>query len=147
LIKEIFTYEPHNLSTNIDTVLRYLNRVLKRHAIVFLISDCNDTGFEKSLRLTSKKHDLTVLRISDPAEETLPDVGLTRLRDPETGQTFVINTSNRMLRAKWRDLRKKEETHFADLLKSAGIDCVELVTDKPVMEPLAKLFQRRRKRL
>jgi uncharacterized protein (DUF58 family) len=147
LIKEIFTYEPQNLSTNIDEVLRYLNRVVKRHAIVFLISDCNDTGFEKSLRLTSKKHDLTVLRISDPAEEKLPDVGLVRLRDPETGQVVVMNTSNRVLRAKWDQHRQEKENLFTELLKSAGVDCVELVTDQPVMEPLARLFQKRRRRL
>lgn len=146
-MKEIFTYEPQDLSTNIDEVLSYLNRVVKRHAIVFLISDCNDIGFEKSLRLTAKKHDLTILRISDPAEEELPNVGLVRLRDPETGQSFVINTSNRSLRNKWREYRLEQAAILADLLKSAGVDCVELSTDKPVMEPLTRLFHKRSRRL
>ena len=100
LIKEIFTYEPQQLTTHIDGALSYLNRVVKRHAIVFLISDCMDSGFESSFRLTAKKHDLTVIRICDPAEDELPNLGLMTLRDPETGQIALINTRSQALREK-----------------------------------------------
>ena len=147
LIKEIFTYEPEDLSTNIDAVFTYLNRVAKRHAIVFLISDCADTGFEKSLRLTARKHDLTVIHVSDPAEEALPDVGLVSLRDPETGHMVLLNTRDRRLRERWRAYREEQEAYLSDLLKRAGVDLVRLSTDGPVIEPLARLFDTRRKRL
>ena len=147
LIKEIFTYEPEDLSTNIDAVFTYLNRVAKRHAIVFLISDCADTGFEKSLRLTARKHDLTVIHVSDPAEEALPDVGLVSLRDPETGHMVLLNTRERRLRERWRAYREEQEAYLSDLLKRAGVDLVRLSTDGPVIEPLARLFDTRRKRL
>ena len=146
LIKEIFTYEPQDLSTNLDAVLNYLNRVVKRHAIVFLISDCVDTGFEKSLRLTAKKHDLSVIRVSDPAEEHLPDVGLATLQDPETGQVVLINTRSRGLRARWSNYRKEQTAYLSDLLRKAGVDLVELWTDGPVVKPLTSLFEKRSKR-
>jgi len=147
LIKEIFTYEPRVLTTDVDAVLSYLNRVTKRHAIVFLISDCMDSGFDKSLRLTAKKHDLTVIRVSDPAEEKLPDLGLITFRDPESGEVAVINTRSRALQGKWRDYRTTQRGYMDDLLGRAGADLVDLSTDGPVVEPLARLFEMKRKRL
>jgi len=147
LIKEVFTYQPQDLTTNIETVLTYLNRVVKRHAIVFLISDCMDTGFERPLRLTAKKHDLTVIRVTDPAEQELPDVGLMNIRDPETGQVALINSKNRGLRERWRNYRREQTTYLSDMLKRAGVDLVELSTDAPVMEPLTRLFDTRRRRM
>jgi uncharacterized protein (DUF58 family) len=147
LIKEIFTYEPQDLTTDLDAVLTYLNRVAKRHAIVFLISDCMDTGFEKSLRLAARKHDLIVIRVYDPAEEELPDVGLVTLRDPETGQAALINTRSKTLRERWRSYRREQTASLSELLKRAGVDLVELSTDGPVVEPLTRLFDARRRRL
>lgn len=146
LIKEIFTYEPHDLTTNIDSALTFLNRVVKRHSIVFLISDCMDTGFEKSLRLTAKKHDLTVIQLRDPSEEVLPDVGLVTLKDPETGHVVLVNTRSKKLREKWHDERKAQAAYLSGLVKKADVDLVELSTNGPVVEPLARLFDARRKR-
>ncbi len=146
LIKEIFTYEPENLRTGIEDALDYLNRVVKRHAIVFLISDCMDTGFERSLRLTAKKHDLTVIRIVDPAEEELPRVGLIRLQDPETGEIAFVNSSSKKFRQKWREYREESESGLDRLLRKAGVDQVLLSTDGPLVEPLISLFEKRRKR-
>jgi len=146
LIKEIFTYEPQDLSTNIDAVLTYLNRVAKRHTILFLISDCMDTGFEKSLKLTAKKHDLTVIRVTDPAEEILPEVGMIALKDPETGETALINSNSKRLRERWRAYRKERTDYLRDLFRRAGIDHVDLVTNGPVVEPLTRLFEMRRRR-
>jgi uncharacterized protein (DUF58 family) len=147
LIKEIFTYEPQNRMTNLDAVFTYLNRVAKRHSIVFLISDCMDSGFERSLRLTAKKHDLTVIRVSDPAEEKLPDLGLMTLQDPETGRISLVNTRNKKLQEVCRNYHREQKGFLSDLLTKAGVDLVELYTDGPVVEPLTRLFENRRKRL
>ena len=146
LIKEIFTYQSQKLDTNIDVVFTYLNRVVRRHAIVFLISDCMDTGFEKSLRLTAKRHELTVIKISDPTEEELPDVGLATFRDPETGQVALINTRSRALREKWHACREKQRSHLRDILAGAGVDLVDLSTGGPVAEPLMRLFAQKKRR-
>jgi len=146
LIKEIFTYEPRDMHTNIDGVLTYLNRVAKRHSILFLISDCLDSGYERSLRMTAKKHDLTVIQLEDPAEEILPEVGLAAFRDPETGETALLDTRSRRLRESWRAYRQEQREYLADLFKRAGVDHVELSTDGPVVEPLIRLFDMRRRR-
>jgi uncharacterized protein (DUF58 family) len=106
-----------------------------------------DDGYEKSLRLTAKKHDLIVIRVSDPAEEALPHVGLVTIRDPETGQVALINTNSKGLRQGWRRYQQERVTCLADLLKKAGVDLVELSTNGPVVEPLTRLFETRRKRL
>ncbi|MDY6970783.1 MAG: DUF58 domain-containing protein [Thermodesulfobacteriota bacterium] len=146
LIKEIFTYNPDDLTTNIDSVLSYLNKVVKRHAIVFLISDCMDTGFERSLRLTARKHDLTIIKVADPAEEELPDVGLITVRDPETGQVALINTRNRGLKMRWQAYRKEHAAYLSAITAKAGIELVELSTDGSVIESLTSLFEKRTKR-
>jgi len=146
LIKEIFTYEAEKLTTNIDGALTYLNRIVKRHAIVFLISDCIDTGFDRSLSLSAKKHDLTVLRICDPAEDELPDLGLMTLRDPETGRLITVNTRSKALRQKWSDNQRQHTAQLAALLRKAGVDLVPIYTNGSVVEPLTRLFDRRRKK-
>lgn len=147
LIKEVFTYQPRNARTDLDASFSYLNRVVKRHAIVFLISDCQDVGFEKSLRLTAKKHELSVIRISDPAEDELPDLGLVTLRDPETGEVSLVNTGSRDLRERWRRHRKSQAATLAGILKKAGVDLVDLSTNGPVVEPLLRLFEGRKRRI
>jgi len=146
LIKEIFTYEPENLTTDIDAALNYLNRIVKRHAIVFLISDCMDTGFDRSLNLSAKKHDLTVLRICDPAEAELPDLGLMTLQDPETGRLVTVNTRSKALRQRWSDYQRQHTAQLAALLGKAGVDLVPIYTNGSVVEPLTRLFDRRRKK-
>ena len=147
LIKEIFTYEPQQLTTNIDVVLNYLNRVVKRQAIVFLISDCMDTGFDRSIKLTAKKHDLTVIRICDPAEDNLPNLGLMTLQDPETGQVALINTRSKALREKWRNYQTQHTAQLSALFKKAGVDMEKVYTNRSAVDPLTRLFNRRRKRI
>ena len=147
LIKEIFTYEPQQLTTNIDGVLSYLNRVVKRQAIVFLISDCLDTGFDRSIRLTAKKHDLTVIRICDPAETELPNIGLITMQDPETGQVSLINTRSKSLREKWHHHYRQHKAQIDELFQKAGIDVEDVYTDRSAVEPLTRLFERRRRRI
>jgi uncharacterized protein (DUF58 family) len=146
LIKEIFTYEPQQLTTNIDEVLGYLNRVIKRQAIVFLISDCMDEGFDKSVKLTAKKHDLTVIRICDPAEDDLPQAGLMTLQDPETGKIALINTRSKALREKWHNYQKEHTDRLLELFKKAGVDMEQVYTNRSAAEPLTRLFDRRRQR-
>jgi uncharacterized protein (DUF58 family) len=147
LIKEIFTYEPARRGTNIEAALSYLNRVVKRHAIVFLISDCMDDRFDKSLGLTARKHDLTILRISDSAEIELPDAGLIRMTDPETGESAIINTSSRLVRNRWLQEKAQHDAWLKTITAINGVDMVELRTDRDVMEPLSRLFLNRRKRI
>jgi uncharacterized protein (DUF58 family) len=141
LIKEVFTYQPRNARTDLDASFSYLNRVVKRHAIVFLISDCQDVGFEKSLRLTAKKHELSVIRISDPAEDDLPNRTVT-LRDPKPRGQNTTAGSGALAPAS-----AVEAATLAGMLKKAGVDLVDLSTNGPVVEPLLRLFEGRKRRI
>ena len=146
IIKEIFTYEPGNKATSIDKALDFLNRAVKRHAIVFLLSDCQDEGYEKSMRLAARKHDLTVIRIFDKAEETLPDAGLITLRDPETGRIARVNTSSSRVRKFFDEGQREKREILRKTLAGMDVDLVEVETAGPVVEPLMRLFDRRRTR-
>jgi uncharacterized protein (DUF58 family) len=146
LIKEIFTFEPEDLGTNIKGVLDHLNRVVKRHAIVFLISDCMDADFDTPLTIAARKHELTVIRISDPSEKDLPDAGLAYLRDPETNQVVLMNFRNKNLREKWRAHQIAQHAYLNGLLSRAGVDLVDIKTNGSVSEPLIRLFEKRRMR-
>ncbi|MFH0976897.1 MAG: DUF58 domain-containing protein [Spirochaetota bacterium] len=141
LIKEIFTYEPQGKGTDINEALTFLNTAAKRHSIVFLLSDCLDEGFEKPLRMAAKKHQLTVIRLTDPAETALPDAGLVSFCDPETGENIVINTSQKAVRQLWMEHVYRERRKLSETLNRAGVDLVDIYTDKDVVKPLMKLFE------
>ncbi len=147
IIREIFTFMPGNSSTDINAALEFLNTAVKRHAYVFLLSDCLDKGFEKSLRLTAKKHDLTVIRISDPAEDSLPDAGYITFKDPETGERCVVNTGSTAVRKRFGEFRSDQREGLRKMLAGLNVDLVDIRVDGPVVEPLMHLFDRRRKRL
>ena len=101
------------------------------------------TGGEKYF---SAGFDLTIIRISDPAEEELPDVGMACLRDPETDQMALIDTGSGVLKERWRRFREEQRSGLSDLLNRSGVDLVDITTDGSVSEPLVHLFEKRRRR-
>jgi len=106
-----------------------------------------DTGFDRSVRLTAKKHDLTVIRICDPAEDELPNLGLMTLQDPETGQVALINTRSKSLREKWRNYQQQHTARLSELFKKAGVDMEKVYTNRSAVDPLTRLFNRRSQRI
>ena len=91
-------HEPVGKGTDIGGALEYLNRLLPHHAIIFVISDFIDPGIERPLKLLAQRHDVVVVPLEDPVEWTLPDIGLARFVDPETGQVVSVDTSDRRVR-------------------------------------------------
>jgi len=150
MIKEIFTYTPSSQLTNIGTALEFLNKVVKRHSICFLISDFmtlyGDIDFERPLRLAGKKHDLTVVRVTDPAEKILPNVGLVRLQDPETGEIIAVNTSDKSVRNRWEKMMTNYETSLLKTFIQSNSEMIEVSTADSVIEPITAYFRRRERR-
>ena len=150
LIRDIFSHEPQSAATNLSAPLDHLNKLVRRHAVVFLISDFMVPEFDRktqtSMFLASRKHDLTAIRIQDPAERILPNVGLVWMRDPETGQALAIDTSNKGVRARWEEDVVRRDAELKALLTKSGVDMVDLSTGGSVVQPLTEFFRRREAR-
>src|SRR5262245_26108117 len=103
LIRDVLFFQPEHRGTSLREALDYLNRVQHRRAIVFLLSDFLDTGYERLLKRTGRRHDLVAVRITDPREEDLPPVGLLSVEDAETGRAVLADTSRRAARAAYAE--------------------------------------------
>lgn len=130
--------------TDLAEALRFLNGVQKRRAVVFLVSDFLGRGdCEKMLRATAHHHDMVCVSVSDPAESTLPDVGLVELEDPETGELVLVDTSSAAVRRHFSATAEAETEELKRFLAKTGIDTLTLSTDRPYIDDVRALFKRR----
>lgn len=147
LISELFTHRAEGRGTRLEAGLTYLTRLVKRRAVVFLISDFQDQGYERALRIVARKHDLVPVVVSDPLESALPPVGLLALEDPETGESFVVDTSNRATREALQRVLQAQRQNRNKVFKQMELDHVELGTADDHGLALARFFQKRARRL
>lgn len=146
VIQEILTHEPKHRGTDLNAGLNYLNKMIKRKAIAFLISDFLAEDFEKSLRLSHQRHDLIAVPIFDPRERELPPVGFIEMCDPETGTLLVVDTLNAKVRAHFQETRRNDEARLHALFRRIGIDELWIQAGASYLIPLVLLFQKRGKR-
>lgn len=147
VVRELLAYEPVHHKTSIETAVKYLNNVLTKKSVVFLISDFFDQGYERSLRVANQRHDLVALPISDPRESELPDVGILQMLDPESGEVFWIDTSLKQVREAYKKLSKDFVEARNRVFLRNRIEFVDIHTDKPYDVPLVRFFRQRAKRL
>lgn len=147
LIREMLYFEPKRRGTDISVAFDYLNKVVSRKAVVFVISDFMSPDFVKPLTVTSKRHDLVAMPVIDPGEETLPDVGILTLEDAETGRQIEINTSSRGVGAAFSALEDRRHEELERIFRQRRIDVVPLRTDRDYLMPLRAFFEKRERRL
>lgn len=147
IIREILFYKPRNPKTDIEKTLKFLNEVVKRKAVVFLISDFIGENYEKILNITNKKHDLIPINIQDPREKKLPDVGLIELEDSETGEKMLINTSDKSFRSKYEKLIAEEDEKRNRIFRKIGADSIDIWSDRSYIKPLYAFFKMRSRRI
>lgn len=147
VIKNVLEHQPVSKKTDIAGALNYLNRVVRRKSVVFLVSDFIADSYEKPLRVTSKKHDIIPISITDPRELALPGAGLVELQDAESGETLFIDTSDSSFRKGYSLLAEKRLRDRFDLFKAIGIDYIDIRTDTPYIDPIMRFFRMREKRL
>ena len=147
VIRELLSFEPKAGGTDLAGALEFLNKVLKRKAVIFLVSDFIDAGFERDLALTRSRHDLIPVRVSDPREGSLPDVGLIELEDAETGERVLVDTRRRKIRDAFAATGRGEQESFSSMLRSMGVESLEVSTDAPYMKDLLGFFRRRERRI
>lgn len=147
VIRELLYTVPKGSKTSIKVALDYLLKVAKRKCVVFLISDFLDDSYLRSLKIANKKHDLITIQLLDPVELELPDMGLLKVEDPETGETFWIDTSSQK---SMKQLRKEigiKQSNFRKEIKKSGIDLISISTDEDFVDPLMSFFKSRENRI
>lgn len=143
LIRELYTTSPTGTKTSISEALSYVNRLLNRKSIIVLASDFQDQDFEKQHRITARKHDLVNLIINDTLEEQLPDVGVVPLRDPESGEQIVVDTSSKTFRAAYREKIQERKQQIKTYLVRNKMDSIDVYTNQSYIRPLINFFKRR----
>jgi len=146
IIRELIEFEPQGRGTDIRQALRYCTNVVKKRSIAFLISDFLADNFEDALKVANRKHDLVAIRIHDRREHELPDIGLVRILDPESGTLQWVNTSNRRVREAYRHNAAVHEARLRDLFKRSGVDTAHIATGDNYTKPLMNLFRKREMR-
>ena len=146
VLREVLTAEPRGRRTRIAVALEFLQRVVPKRAVVFLVSDFQDEGFEPTLRVVSQKHDLVAVSISDPREGQLPDAGLLAVEDPETGEVAVIDAGSSRVRRAYAEFEACNRTALREAMLRSGVDLLELSTGEPYERPLVNFFHERARR-
>lgn len=143
LIRELLYCQPIGRGTNLRAGLEHLNRTASRRSVVFLISDFQDSDYEKILRVTRRKHDVIPLVISDQRELELPNVGLLRLRDAESGKLVLIDSSSRRHRKAYESMMQAKSDLRDAMLKKLRLQPIRITTGEDYVEPLKRFFHRR----
>ena len=143
IIRELLEFKPANNGTDIAESLRYLTNAIKKRCTAFLISDFRDVGYAKSLQIANNKHDIVALHVHDRRERILPNIGLIRVRDNESGKEKWVDTSLRRVREEYALKWNSHKDMMSEIFRKAGVDTVELETGSDYVQPLIKLFKRR----
>ncbi|NCO33045.1 MAG: hypothetical protein AUJ92_04570 [Armatimonadetes bacterium CG2_30_59_28] len=147
VIRDLLEFSPEETRTNIAGALEYLNRVVRRHAVVFLVSDFSATGFEKDLRVSHRRHDVIALTIQDPAERSLPELNcFIEWEDAETGEVFVADTADPEVRQRFDINVGTRERERQRLFRSMHVDYIDITTGQSYLEPLVRFFRERARR-
>src|SRR6185437_15784105 len=147
LIRDILAFEPVSRGTDIAGATEYLNKMLSHKAIIFLVSDFLGGDIEHPLKLLAQRHDVVAVTVEDPSERLLPDIGLVRLVDPETGVTLDVDTSDPDVRQQFDVQVTREAADRLHLLRRLSIDEVPVTTASGIMDPLLRFFRQREMRI
>ena len=149
IIREMLQFEPESKETNISEALRFLTNAIKKRCTAFLLSDLMDLDandyprFEEAVKIAVNNHDLAAIQIYDHRETVLPNVGMVRMADAETGKEQWIDTSNRKVRDTYARWYREGQERIKELLVKYRVDYVRIATDQDYVQPLIRLFNSR----
>ena len=146
LIRDLLVFEPEGRGTELGAALEYTGKMLSHKAIIFVVSDFQAENLEQPLKLLAQRHDVVAVTVDDPSEQVLPDIGLARFVDPETGETLNVDTSDPDVRARFTEAVTAELDARRRLLRRLAIDEIPVRTDAGVVDPLIKFFRTRETR-
>tara|TARA_Y100000385_G_scaffold290256_1_gene362670 strand:+ start:6703 stop:7566 length:864 start_codon:yes stop_codon:yes gene_type:complete len=143
IIRELLELNPISKGTNLSEALKFLSSVVKKRSIVFILSDFQSDNYDNNLKIASNKHDLTAIRMIDPSEKKLPNMGLVQMENPETGSINWIDTSSKMVRHKYMEAYQEFANNFKNSCRQSGTDSIDLRIDLPYTKKLLEFFKRR----
>ena len=146
VIREILAFQPGRAGTDIAGALETLANLLRRRAVVFLISDFIDRGYQRQMKVMGSRHDLIALSLADPIEFRLPRVGLVQLEDAESGRELLLDTSDAGVRRAYQAAWSRQAAGFGQFCGAAGIDHIPIVVGQEYVQPLARFFMARERR-
>ena len=147
LLRELIYHEPKNKNTDIQTALSYLNNIIKKRSIVFIISDFLSPDFEFPLKQLKNKHDVILVDIADMRENHIPDIGYAFLEDHETGDQMLVDTSDPEFKKRYTALVKDKRDDFLARMKRIKVDIIQINTSEPFYIPLQRFFKMRERRV
>ncbi|MEN3013868.1 MAG: DUF58 domain-containing protein [Endomicrobiia bacterium] len=146
IIREILYYKPQNRQTNLNSALQFFYRAQKKKCIAFLFSDFKDKGYEQSIKVISKKHDLILIKIADPLEKKIPVAGIFDMEDIEAGESYSFYLTKDLLKLYQREI-ENSDVYLRDIAKKYKVDLIEISTDTSYIDSLLKFFYIREKRI
>ncbi len=143
IIRELLEFEPRSRKTDLTHALRYFSNVMKKKAIVFILSDFMDEGYDNALKIVGKKHDVTGIRVYDKYETEMPSIGMVNMRDAETGDIVLVNTNSRSVRKNYRANYLRMVDYFEDTFTRSGCGRIHSRIDESYVKKLLTYFKRR----
>jgi uncharacterized protein (DUF58 family) len=143
IIRELIEFEPKSKKTDLSQALKYLSSVMKKKAIVFVISDFMTTAYEHTLKIASKRHDVTGIRVFDQREESIPNIGIINMLDAETGETLVVDTNSKTVRQNYEKYYLENVSYFRDIFSKCGAGTISSRVDESYVTKLLGYFKAR----
>jgi uncharacterized protein (DUF58 family) len=143
IIRDLIEFAPKSQKTDLSFALKYLGNVLKKKAIVFVLSDFISEDYMQSLRIVGKKHDLTGIRVFDPKEAAIPNIGLVSMLDSETGITKTVATQSKRVRSEYETYQRERQEYFSESFKKSGCGSIQCRVDESYVKKLLGYFKQR----
>jgi len=143
IIRELLEFKPQSKQTDIAQAIKYLSNVMKKKAIVFVLSDFIADNYEQTMKIAGNKHDITGIRIYDQREETIPNLGIVRMEDEETGQLQLVNTGSKKVRTNYAAYYKERVNYYEETFRRSGSGVIHVRTDESYVKKLLGYFKRR----
>ena len=145
IIRELIEFKPKSKKTNIGTALKFLSSVIKKRAIVFMLSDFMDDDYEKTLKITGKKHDLTGIRVYDKYDEEIPNLGMVPMLDAETSRVQLVNTAAKSVRMRYKANATQIREYYINMFKKSGSGTINIRVDESYVKKLLGYFKHKGK--
>ncbi|NLN25388.1 MAG: DUF58 domain-containing protein [Bacteroidetes bacterium] len=143
IIRELLEFEPKSNRTNLSEALKFLRNVMKKKAIVFILSDFIDDAYRDTLKIAARKHDITGIRVYDEAEKSIPNLGMVQMEDQETGERLYVNTASRAVRNNYYRFHREREDYFLETFSKTGAGTINCSVGESYVKKLLGYFQRR----